>query len=70
MTTLAILAAPFALALLMLVARHARRRDPEPDRKRLEAIDERRAAANLYAPEQRPDVAPQHAPNTAPRRHE
>jgi hypothetical protein len=51
MTALAIIAVPFVLAAFAALARATREQRREIDRRRLEAMDERRAAARLYAPE-------------------
>lgn len=62
MTALAILAGLALLVALMLtVARAGRGQRREIDRRRLEAMDERRAA-DLLAPERRLEVAPQRRP--------
>jgi hypothetical protein len=65
MTAVAIIAALLALLALMLAVAHAGRATRlQRDRKRLEAMDERRAADRLYAPERRLEVAPQDRPPT------
>jgi hypothetical protein len=63
MTALAILATPLVLAAFVILARAVRagRIELEGERRRVEAMDERRAAANLYA-EHHLDVAPQQPP--------
>lgn len=63
MTAVAILLAPVMLVVVAYLAAHTRRGIVELDeRRRLEAMDERRASSNLYPERHAVEAAPQRPP--------